>query len=143
MRILVDTNVLLRSAQPSSPHHSIATGSVSALRQQGHELCLVPQVFYEFWVVATRPVGQNGLGLTASQADADIQQLSTLFHVFRDERAVFDHWRQIVIGFGVIGKNAHDARLVAAMQRHSITDILTFNGKDFQRFTFISTHLPQ
>jgi len=37
----------------------------------------------------------------------------------------------------VLGKKAHDTRLVATMQRHGLTHLLTFNSSDFQRFTNI------
>ncbi|MEX0641079.1 MAG: hypothetical protein WD468_00180 [Pirellulales bacterium] len=43
----------------------------------------------------------------------------------------------------VKGKPAHDARLVAAMTRHSITHILTFNVDDFRRFSGIEVLQPQ
>jgi hypothetical protein len=33
-----------------------------------------------------------------------------------------------------MGKPAHDARLVAAMERHGLTHLLTFNLVDFQRY---------
>lgn len=36
------------------------------------------------------------------------------------------------------GKNAHDARLVAAMVRHGLTHILTFNAQDFSRYRGIT-----
>jgi len=39
-----------------------------------------------------------------------------------------------VFASGVMGKNAHDTRLVAAMLRHDIKSILTFNSADFKRF---------
>ncbi|HUY34503.1 MAG TPA: hypothetical protein VMV69_17290 [Pirellulales bacterium] len=42
----------------------------------------------------------------------------------------------------VKGKNAHDARLVAAMQRHGLTDLLSFNKPDFTRFTAINAFTP-
>lgn len=42
----------------------------------------------------------------------------------------------------VSGKNAHDARLVAAMLAHGLTHLLTFNDADFQRFTGITTVTP-
>src|SRR5207245_7977424 len=85
------------------------------LRQHGEERCLVPQNFYEFWVVATRPTGQNGLGLTPAQAQADLARLKALFTVRNDTPALFSEWEQLVIAYQVNGKNAHDARLVAAM----------------------------
>jgi predicted nucleic acid-binding protein len=38
----------------------------------------------------------------------------------------------------VIGKQAHDARLVAAMKVHDLRHLLTFNDTDFKRFTEIT-----
>lgn len=59
MSTLVDTNILLRAAQPSHPMHQAAVDAVAILRQQGESLCLVPQIVYEFWVVCTpTPPGQ-------------------------------------------------------------------------------------
>ena len=55
MSTLLDTNILTRCAQPTHPMCQPATDALTLLRQQGDELCLVPQNFYEFWVVATRP----------------------------------------------------------------------------------------
>jgi hypothetical protein len=36
--------------------------------------------------------------------------------------------------YQILGKTAHDGRLVAAMQRHSISNLLTFNKGDFARY---------
>lgn len=35
------------------------------------------------------------------------------------------------------GKAVHDARIVAAMRSHSITNVLTFNIADFRRYSDI------
>lgn len=67
MKILADANLLLRSAQPEHPQHEVARNALSQLHSHGHELVIVPQVIYEFWVVATRPVEVNGLGFPAEQ----------------------------------------------------------------------------
>jgi hypothetical protein len=48
--------------QPRHPHYSIAAPAIEALPEQGRELHIVPQNLIELWVVATRPVEQNGLG---------------------------------------------------------------------------------
>jgi predicted nucleic acid-binding protein len=55
---------------------------------------------------------------------------------------VFSYWRDLVATNDVKGKNAHDARLVAAMQRHGLTDLLSFNKPDFARFTAINAFTP-
>jgi len=53
MKILVDTNILLRLAQPTHPQYAEAADAVRVLIGRTDELILVPQSFYEFWVVAT------------------------------------------------------------------------------------------
>jgi len=50
MRILVDTNVLLRAIQHENPLCSVAR---KALRRQNCQLCLVPENVREFWNVCT------------------------------------------------------------------------------------------
>ncbi len=56
MRILLDTNVLLRIADKSHVMHQEAVDAVELLDERGHECVIVPQVIYEYWVVATRPL---------------------------------------------------------------------------------------
>jgi len=116
---------------------------VDALRRQGEQLCLVPQNFYEFWVVCTRPAAQNGLGMTPAEVDAEIARLEQLFAVLQETPAILTEWRRIVTQYQVCGKNAHDARLVAAMIVHGVDRILTFNSQDYQRFQGIMVVSPQ
>lgn len=134
MKVLIDTNVLCRLAAKDHALHGVATHAVSTLRGNGHELCIVPQVLYEYWVVATRPASHNGLNLTPASASTAIDLWCDLFTLFRDERGIFGRWRELVQHHSVSGKGAHDARLVAAMQRHGLTQLLTFNIADFQRY---------
>jgi predicted nucleic acid-binding protein len=134
MRILIDTNVLCRLADKGNPLHSAAETAITKLGENGHELCLVPQVLYEYWVVVTRPVSDNGLGMATTDVAQAIDLWIDLFTLFRDERGVFSVWRELVKQHNVKGKNAHDARLVAAMKRHGLQHLLTFNVSDFQRY---------
>jgi hypothetical protein len=135
---LLGTNLPSRIAQPQHALHQVAVDAVAALRAQGEQLCLVPQNFYEFWVVATRPLAQNGLGLTPAQAQTEIAQLKSLFTVLADTPAIFPEWERLVVLHQVSGKNAHDPRLVAAMAVHGIGRLLTFNVPDFQRYRGIA-----
>jgi predicted nucleic acid-binding protein len=112
------------------------------LRQRGHDLVIVPQVLYEFWSVATRPIEQNGLGMNSSEAQAELTAIQRLVRLLRDERGIYAIWEQLVSSFGVKGKQAHDARLAAAMQRHAITHIPTFNTADFARYVFVTALTP-
>ena len=122
--------------------HGEALAAIDRLDANGHECVIVPQVLYEYWVVATRPVANNGLGMPVAHADAAVSQWIAVFRLLLDERGVFSYWRDLVATNDVKGKNAHDARLVAAMRRHGLTDLLTFNKPDFTRFMAINTLTP-
>jgi len=142
MRILLDTNVLLRIADKSHAMHREALEAVDWLDLHGHECVIVPQVIYEYWVVATRPLVNNGLGMAVDIADQAIASWATVFRLLLDERGVFQLWRGLVTGNDVKGKTAHDARLVAAKQRHGVSNLLTFNAGDFVRFGAIQVLTP-
>jgi predicted nucleic acid-binding protein len=142
MNILLDTNIPLRMAEVGHPHYREALDATDVLGKQGHVLCLVPQNFYEFWVVSTRPAAQNGRGKTPDEVVAEFAFLETHFTVLADTPAVFDEWKRLVAAYRVVGKPSHDARLVAAMLAHGVTHILTFNDQDFRRYAGITALAP-
>lgn len=142
MNVALDTNILTRAAQPGHAMHNDALDALDALRKQGEELCIVPQNLYEFWVVATRPLTANGLGMSTMQAEAELSSIKKLFRFMNDTPAVYTEWERLVLQHAVSGKNAHDARVVAAMVVHGITHLLTFNVDDFKRFLGVVVLTP-
>lgn len=142
MTYLVDTNVLLRAAQPYHPGHAVATGAVRNLLARGERLCVLPQNLIEFWAVATRPAESNGLGLEVGEAAAELDRLKTIFELLPDTPAIYTEWETLVLAHQVKGKEAHDARIAAVMLAHGVTHILTFNGGDFKRFAGVTTVDP-
>jgi len=142
MNVLVDTNIVGRMAEAGHPQHRTAVDAAAAISSRGDSPCIVPQVLYEFWVVATRPASANGLGLTPSQAAAELTRLKGLFPLLPETAAFYPEWERLVTTHQVVGKNAHDARLVAAMTVHGIAQILTFNTGDFARYPGINALDP-
>jgi len=134
MKVLVDTNLLTRIAEPAHVQNPIAARAVSVMAARGDVLHVVPQNLYEFWVVATRPTANNGLGMSGQQAKAEIDSLRQILILLPDVPAIFDEWQQLVVAHDCKGKPAHDARLVAAMNVHGIKEMLTFNASDFARY---------
>lgn len=143
MSYLVDTNVLLRSAQPSHHMHVDAARSVGVLLSRGEILHIIPQNLIEYWAVATRPVDANGLGLSVAETAAEVSKLKGIFHLLPDTPAIFPEWEVLVSRHAVKGKEAHDARLVAAMIAHRVPNLLTFNTADFKRYTEVSAVDPR
>lgn len=134
MNILLDANVLLRLADATSTKHIIANRSVVELQAAGHRLWTVSQCYYEFWVVATRPIVNNGLGMSPSQSGAELDRIERFFPPLEDLSGVRDEWRHLVADHQCRGKVAHDARYVAAMRAHGLSHLMTFNVADFVRF---------
>lgn len=109
--------------------------AISILGGAGVELFITSQNLVEFWRSATRPVERNGLGLTVPEAEAELQRLETLFPALPDVPEIYPEWKRLLLEYGVMGVNVHDARLVAVMRVHSLTHILTFNTGDFIRYS--------
>jgi predicted nucleic acid-binding protein len=138
----VDTNVLLRTTDLGNPAQPVAEGAIESLRLNGDSLSVFPQNLIEFWAVATRPSVNNGLGLSIALAESQVNNLKAMFALLNDTPQIFSAWERIVRQYRVTGKQAHDARLVAAMEVHSLTHLLTFNDRDFKRFTEITVVNP-
>jgi predicted nucleic acid-binding protein len=138
----LDSNILLRSIEENHPQQNEALDVINKLIGRGEEIFLLPQSLYEFWVVATRPKKDNGLELSAVEADAVIAKFVSVFPIKYDNPAVFQQWRQLVTQHSVLGKNSHDARLAAAASAQGITRFVTFNKDHFKRFSDITALLP-
>lgn len=143
MSYLLDTNILLRSSEPSHPMFSSATTAISLLLKRGEELYITPQNLIEFWNVCTRPKNKNGLGYSITETREEVAQLKTMFPLLLDISAIYPEWERLVSTYEVKGVNVHDARLVAAMLIHNLTHILTFNIEDFRRYVEITPVNPE
>jgi predicted nucleic acid-binding protein len=134
----MDSNVLLRMAEVSHPLSAVTVSATHKLRLIGNELVVVPQCIYEFWNVATRTAKANGLGLSPNDAKGEIESILAIFRLLRDERGIYEEWFDLVNKHQISGVNSFDTRLAAAMSRHSITHLLTFNPSDFRRYSHIN-----
>ena len=143
MKWLADTNILLRSVQAAHPSFGDVDLAVGVLLARGDELCVIAQNLIEFWAVATRPIADNGLGLSIARANQELTKLKASFPVLPDTADILPEWEQLVVNHQVLGKQVYDTRLVAAMRVHNLTHLLTFNTADFKRFSFITAVSPQ
>lgn len=134
MKVLVDTSVLCRLVQPEHELHKPVSAVVNGLLSDGYDLRIVPQVLYELWAIATRPVADNGMGLTVEKTVNIVDRIQRIFPVLSDESGIFQHWLNLVTTAELCGSAAHDAQIVAAMRRHQITHLLTLNVSDFRRY---------
>jgi predicted nucleic acid-binding protein len=143
MRILLDTNILLRISEPAHPHHLACVGALRTLTGAGHTLCISSQTISEFLAVATRSVADRGLGMDQAKADEELTKVTRSLDTLYDNKAVVDELRRLVVSYGVTGKSVHDTRLVAVMNVNSVVHLLTINTRDFTRFAGIKVLDPR
>jgi predicted nucleic acid-binding protein len=134
VKILVDTNVLVRSVERKHPSSQIARTAVRRLYSQSHELFVATQNIAEFWNVCTRPAATNGLGNSIEATSRLATRLESFFAILPESMDTFRQWRGLVFAHGVKGANVHDARLAATVLAYRLDAILTFNAADFARF---------
>jgi predicted nucleic acid-binding protein len=130
---LIDTSVLGRLANAADPFYAASTRAIVELHRRGEVLHITPQNLVEFRNVATRPRAVNGLGLSATEAEAKAATFEATFPLLVETPDIYPAWKAIVAALGVIGKQVHDARLVAVCHVHGVTHLLTFNVAHFTR----------
>lgn len=135
--VLLDSGVLLRLGVQSIATGNTAANSVLRLLDEGNRLCYTPQNIREVWNVLTRPVVYNGYGLSVEDAEEAVQISVERFALLEDNPQVFQEWRRLVRTYGVMGKNVHDANLVASALAHGVRHIATLNERDFRRYSEI------
>lgn len=133
MGYLIDTSVLARLANAIDARYALADRAIVELHRRGEMLHVTPQVLIEFRNVATRPLAVNGLGLSVADAEVEAAAFETKFLLLEETPDVFPAWKALVGALGVIGKQVHDARLVAVCHVHKVTHLLTFNVPHFAR----------
>ncbi len=102
---------------------------------QGVRLCTTGQILREYLVVATRPVEQNGLSLSAAVASENVAKLRGRMLFCDETRAVFTRLQELMAEVGFTGKQVHDANVVATALTHGVSSVVTANTAHFERFT--------
>ena len=131
--MFVDTNVLVGSIAPASPHHELALRSLERARQRGEELFISRQIIREFLAVVTRPQTW-GPPKRMEDALADVAQFTDEFKVLEDGQHVTETLIALCREVPVAGKQVHDANIVATMLAAGERRLLTFNTTDFRRY---------
>src|SRR5262249_6959857 len=127
-------SILGRLADAKDPDYSEAVRAVAKLHRRGDRVHITAQNLIEFRNIATRPRAVNGLGLSVAETEQVAASFETQFPLLDDIPAIFLIWKSLVTALGIIGKQVHDARLVAVCHVHQMTHLLTFNVAHFARF---------
>lgn len=138
MEILADTNVLLRRVHRLDRQYRVTRVALDRLDRAGHRICVTSQNLVELWTAGTRPTSVNGLGFEIAAADRVLRRVEANVERLPDTDDVYAEWRRLVVTYSVSGKPVYDARIIAAMNVHRITHILTFDTSGFARYPGIT-----
>jgi predicted nucleic acid-binding protein len=142
MHVLLDSNILIRWLEPDDPDQIVVEAALDRLMLAEVDLCYTSQNLGEFWNTMTRPANRNGYGLTPGEADIRAREVEAGFTLLPDTPDIHFEWRRLLVAHSISGVQVHDARLAAAMHFHGVNRILTFNTRDFVRFTDIEAVHP-
>ena len=84
-------------------------------------VAIPPHALVSIETGAARPIAQIGLGLSAVATEALAAGFETDFPLVEDTPDMYPAWKGVVAGLTIIGKQVHDARLVAVCHAHAIT----------------------
>jgi len=132
--VLLDTNILLAATDEGRPDHSLAQAALNEWPSQGTTCYTSPQVLREYLVVCTRPTAVNGFGLSQTEALGNVRVLRERLRFLDESEKVFYALADLLDAVPCVGKQIHDANLVATASAHGITAIATQNVSDFARF---------
>jgi predicted nucleic acid-binding protein len=139
--IFIDTNVLVYANLALSPFHRDAIDRLTSFAAAGVTLWMSRQIFREYLSAMTRPGLLTGTIPMASLI-GDIRSFSTQFSIAEDGPYVTAQLLTLLQQVPSAGRQVHDANIVATMQAHGITRLLTHNTDDFARYAGLITVLP-
>lgn len=92
MKYFLDTNILLRLVEDAHVQHKVAMAALVKLRKKRASFYVTTQNISEFWNVCTRPIENNGLGLSVQAAAFHLKRLEWLCIRLVDNEQVYLHW---------------------------------------------------
>jgi predicted nucleic acid-binding protein len=140
-RLFLDTNVLVYLCIQTAPFYTVTRAVLDQARQNKFELWISRQVMREYLATVTR--SQSFMApLPIAAALGDVNRFLAAFHIAEDGPTVTPELVSLLGSVPCLGKQIHDANIVATMMAHGIPNILTNNIADFSRFAAFINVIP-
>jgi len=139
--VFIDTNILIYANLAMSPFHRQAIERLQSLDEQRVDLWISRQTLREYLSGMTRQGELTG-DIPVASLIADVRYFANRFRVAEDSLQVTERLLVLMEQVSIGGKQVHDANIVATMQAYGISQLLTHNVVDFNRFSEFITVLP-
>lgn len=131
IKLLLDTNVLLEATDEGRPLHAKAMALFQNAPADGVDLFIGTQVIREYLVVATRPVENNGLGMSTATALDNIERFRKRASLIAESLRAGEVFLEWVGRFEIRGKKLHDLQILATASVAGVDALVTANQQDF------------
>ena len=139
--LFVDTNVLVYANVAQAPLHQVALQTLQHYDAAGRELWISRQVVREYLATVTRPHA-FARPMPIAIAVARVRYFLNTFRVAEDSADVTERLLGLLERVPTGGSQIHDANIVATIQAYGLSQLLTHNTKDFERFAHLITVVP-
>ena len=81
------------------------------------------------------------MGFKIAEAEANAISFETGFTLLAETPSIYPAWKSLVTSLAIIGKQVHDARLVAVCHVYDVSHVLTFDLAHFVRMAAVGPGL--
>lgn len=128
-RIVVDTNILTYAFDAASPQKE---DCLNFLENNSQSIVLTHQVLNEYLRVVTHSKIQKSISI--QKAAENVNVFLDRFQVIYPNAATFNKSFEYLLKYKISGNAVFDVYLVATAVTNGITQLATYNVKDFQKF---------
>jgi predicted nucleic acid-binding protein len=143
MKILLDTNILVHAYNKSSPHQSKARNILEKAMKGEIEVCLSPQVLYEFFAVLTNAKRVEHPVSSSEAADLciDLWECTEIEKLNPSGIAPFEVFK-FAKKLKLSRAEIFDCSLAVTAKENNVETIYTQNIVDFKNYKFIKVQDP-
>ena len=131
-RVLLVSNVLIAAIDASRPAHLTAR---TIIESDPRALAITGQNLREFLATLTRPSASNGYGIAGHRAVADWTEITSTLELLLETPGSQQLLTSLIADGRAVGKQVHDANLVAVAVDHGASTLITANRRHFERFS--------
>ena len=131
----MDTNVLLEATDEGRRFHVQAQSLFRNAFDDGVDLFIGTQVIREYLVVATRPIENNGLGMTTDFALDNVRRFQARVSLIAETLQAGDLFVEWAGKYRISGKRLHNLQILATASVAGMHALITANEKDYPEAT--------
>jgi hypothetical protein len=140
--IALDTNLLVYSHRPESPHHADAKALLNSLRSKPASWAIPWACIHEFiGVVTSLRVFKDPTPLAAAFAAVDAWLASGNLELLAEGHGHLEHLRDLALRAKLSGPRIHDARIAALCLHHGVSELWSAD-RDFSAFPQLKVRNP-